>query len=89
MVTFVVFDHPIVPSYLSCTHTLIIIFSLAILLMIFPILLTGKEVSLFVKEYYQQQLLRLDSFKKGDIERALVESFHGIDVMLNNIVSSF
>jgi hypothetical protein len=46
----------------------------------------GKEVSLFVKDNYLRELVHLESFKEGNIEAALIESFHHIDEMLNKTV---
>jgi hypothetical protein len=46
----------------------------------------GKEVSLFVKDHYLRELVHLESFKEGNIEAALIESFHHIDEMLNKTV---
>jgi hypothetical protein len=46
----------------------------------------GKEVSLFVKDFYARELLLLDSFNEFNIKKALIASFHHIDDMLNNPV---
>jgi serine/threonine protein phosphatase PrpC len=49
----------------------------------------GKEVAKFVKLKYPELLLGLESFQKGDYEKALKESFHGIDVLLENEVTFY
>ena len=46
----------------------------------------GKEVSLFVKNYYLNQLISQETFREGNIEAALADSFHHMDEMLNVIV---
>ena len=46
----------------------------------------GKEVSLFVKNFYLHHLVLQDTLKEGNIEAALIDSFHHMDEMLNNIV---
>eukprot|EP00596_Hydrurales_sp_CCMP1899_P005161 CAMPEP_0119035254 /NCGR_PEP_ID=MMETSP1177-20130426/2186_1 /TAXON_ID=2985 /ORGANISM="Ochromonas sp, Strain CCMP1899" /LENGTH=700 /DNA_ID=CAMNT_0006993251 /DNA_START=140 /DNA_END=2239 /DNA_ORIENTATION=+ len=46
----------------------------------------GKEVSLFVKDFYARELLLLDTFDEFNIKKALIASFHHIDAMLNNPV---
>ena len=44
----------------------------------------GKEVSLFVKKVYAEELLCLKSLQRGEYEKALRESFHHIDDMLED-----
>ena len=44
----------------------------------------GKEVSLFVKKVYAEELLCLESLQRGEYEVALRESFHHIDDMLED-----
>ncbi len=44
----------------------------------------GKEVAKFVKIKYSDVLLDLDSFRRGDFEKALRESFHSIDSLLED-----
>ena len=44
----------------------------------------GKEVSLFVKKVYAEELLCLESLQRGEYEKALRESFHHIDDMLED-----
>lgn len=46
----------------------------------------GKEVAKFVNLKYSEVLCNLESFKQGDYARALRESFHKIDEMLEDPV---
>jgi len=42
----------------------------------------GKEVALFVKKHYTEELQKLESFKKGEYKVALIESFLKMDVLM-------
>jgi len=44
----------------------------------------GKEVSLFVKKVYAEELLSLEALQRGDVVAALKESFHTVDKMLED-----
>ena len=44
----------------------------------------GREVALYVKERYLDELKKLDSFKRRDFSAALRESFIRIDEMLKS-----
>lgn len=54
----------------------------------FFIVCLGKEVAKFTKLKYADTLVALDSFKNGQIELALRESFHKIDELLEDGVRS-
>ena len=43
---------------------------------------SGREVALFCKEYFTNELLRNESFKNKDFEQALVDTFYFMDTML-------
>ena len=58
------------------------LFVLKRLLMLF--VLVGKEVAKFVKIKYPDVLLDLESFRRGDFEKALKDSFHSIDSLLED-----
>ena len=72
----------------TCNNTIvgIITYSPIHLKDVFSFFYVGKEVSLFVKNYYLNQLISQDTFKEGNIEIALADSFHHMDEMLNVIV---
>lgn len=42
----------------------------------------GKEVSIYVKKYFVNELKKLESFKSGNYEAALREIFKKMDDML-------
>ena len=46
----------------------------------------GKEVSLFVKKVFAEELLSLDALQRGEVAAALKESFHHVDEMLEDPV---
>lgn len=46
--------------------------------------IVGKEVAKFVKIKFPDVLLQLDSFRRGDFEKTLKESFHSIDNLLED-----
>jgi len=42
----------------------------------------GKEVARYVRRYMHLELMKLDEYQNGDIEKALIRVFHRIDEML-------
>lgn len=51
-------------------------------------MLAGKEVAKFVKLKYAEVLIALDTFRGGDYVLALRQSFHKIDEILEDVVST-
>ncbi len=47
---------------------------------------SGKEVAKFVKMKYPEILVNLESFRAGDVETALRESFHKMDELIEDEV---
>lgn len=48
-----------------------------------PIRSLGKEVALFVEKYFVKELQANSSFKAGDYEKALIETFLRMDQLIN------
>src|SRR5690606_26932274 len=44
----------------------------------------GKEVAVFVKKHFTEELLNNPSYQKGDMRKALIETFWRMDVIMND-----
>ena len=66
------------------TDTEVYFFMIHFLRLFLIVFISGKEVAKFVKLKYPEVLVALESFRAGDIETALRESFHKIDELLED-----